>query len=334
MKGKEMSAKKYILPDQESISISGGAADKLIKRGDGFASLLYIYMLKNKGNFEITSAQAVLGYTEQQIYDAMGVLWSMGLIAGGGKGGGKGQDTSKRAPVNLTEEADELPDYTSEEITREKDSNSDFSSLLKEVEASFGKLLTTNDLKILLGLYQHLEMSADVILMLVSYCIKEHQDKYGKGKYPTMRGVERIAYIWRRNGIMTLDEAVRHIKKREDQQSAAGEVSRVLQLRNALTPTQRDYIYLWLDMGFSADAIAEAYDRTVVRTGELKWSYLNSIISNWHEKGMHTIDEITERDGRKQIGKSRGKREKAVIKPDRSEIERKKRLIEKLKGEQ
>lgn len=318
-----MSTKKFIMPDQESISISGKAAEKLIRRGDGQASLLYIYMLKSKGNLDMLTAQTALGYTEQQIYDAVSVLRAMGLISGGGS----------QPPISSQLENEELPDYTAEEITSEMDNNSDFSLLAQEVQNTLNKVLTTKDLQILLGMYQYLEMPSDVILLLISYCIDDYQEKYGKSKFPTMRGVEKIAYMWRRNGILTLEEAMKYIKRRSDQKSAAGEVAKVLHLKNELTPTQKKYIYLWLDMGFGADAIEVAYDRTIINTGELKWNYTNSILSNWHEKGLHTLEEIEAKDSKKSQGKPGKNSEKKRIVPSREEFEQTKRFLEELKNQ-
>lgn len=48
----------------------------------------------------------------------------------------------------------------------------------------------------------------------------------------------------------------------------------------------------WLDMGFDADCLAIAYDRTVTNTGSLKWNYMNKIVTSWHEKGLHTPADI------------------------------------------
>ena len=47
-----------------------------------------------------------------------------------------------------------------------------------------------------------------------------------------------------------------------------------------------------VDLGFETDAILMAYDRTVTQTGGLKWPYMNKIIHNWHDKGLHTPEEI------------------------------------------
>lgn len=315
-----MSTQKYILPDQESISLSGSAAQKLIRRGDGSAALLYIYMLKNKGNLEISQAQTTMGYTEQQIHDAMGALRAMGLITGG-----TSRPEKERAPV------EELPEYSKSEIADQIETNKDFSMLVKEVESSLGKVLNTKDLQILMGIYGYLEMPSDVILLLVSCCIDEYQEKYGEGKFPSLRGIEKVAYIWVRNGIMSLEEGMKYIKRREDQKRGAGAIAKVMHIKGELTETQKKYIYAWMDWGFKAEAIGKAYDLTVVNTGELKWPYMNKILSSWHEKGFHTLDEIDEgMNKRKKTVEAKTKGQTIII-PDKSEIERKKRFIEELK---
>jgi|AGTN01.2.fsa_nt_gi DnaD and phage-associated domain len=49
-------------------------------------------------------------------------------------------------------------------------------------------------------------------------------------------------------------------------------------------------------MGFDADAIEEAYDRTIMNKKELIWPYINRIMESWHKKELHTINEIKNGD--------------------------------------
>lgn len=42
--------------------------------------------------------------------------------------------------------------------------------------------------------------------------------------------------------------------------------------------------------------IYRAYDITVVKTGGLKWSYLNSILKSWHTKNLRTIEQVEQGD--------------------------------------
>ena len=51
-----------------------------------------------------------------------------------------------------------------------------------------------------------------------------------------------------------------------------------------------------LDQGFGEEAICLAADRTLTNTGALKWNYLRKILQSWHERGLHTPQEIREKD--------------------------------------
>ena len=64
-------------------------------------------------------------------------------------------------------------------------------------------------------------------------------------------------------------------------------------------PSEEKYLTAWQDMGFSPEAVAIAYDKTVLKCHELRWPYLNGILRRWHEEGLHTAEEIrrTEKPG-------------------------------------
>ena len=48
----------------------------------------------------------------------------------------------------------------------------------------------------------------------------------------------------------------------------------------------------WQEMGFQPEAVALAYDKTVMNCREFKWPYCNGILKKWHAAGLHTAEEI------------------------------------------
>jgi DnaD/phage-associated family protein len=68
--------------------------------------------------------------------------------------------------------------------------------------------------------------------------------------------------------------------------------------------TEERYIRSWIDMGFTVDAVALAYDKTVIYKKELNWRYLNGILRRWHEKGWHTAEEINRGDAQPKKAKN------------------------------
>jgi DnaD/phage-associated family protein len=153
------------------------------------------------------------------------------------------------------------------------------------------------------------------------------------GGAPTMSYIEKAAYTWEREGILSLEDAERYIKKREAQHGETELVKKTLQIGGReLTATERKYIEGWIAQGYGAAEVAIAYDRTVLNTGKLTWTYMNTIINSWYSQGLRTAAEINERDkpadkspARAWGGKSAGRAPSRA--PDRGELERMKRLL-------
>jgi DnaD/phage-associated family protein len=58
------------------------------------------------------------------------------------------------------------------------------------------------------------------------------------------------------------------------------------------SPSEKKYAEAWADMGFEDEAVSRAFDITVLNTGKLAWKYMDTILRNWHAKGLHTAAEI------------------------------------------
>jgi len=315
-----MDERRFYLPDQQNHFLSGHAMEKLLRRADGNAALTYLYILQQNGTLSVADAMQALRLSEQEVHDAVGVLATLGLLSGGGV---------TRKPSAEMPQREELPQYTGAEIEREMSADAAFASLVREVGSALGKILTAPDLNILMGMYRDLGLPTEVIYQLVCHLKNEHRARYGAGKSPTMRGIEKIAYIWARDGICTLDLAMAHIAGRTEQQSQLGRMKKVMDLRqDKLTPTQEKYMFHWLEQGFDIEVIAAAYDKTVVATGTLKWNYMDAILKNWNEKGLHTQGALEKADGHRPP--KRGHKEQAPLAPDRGEIERKRKLLDQM----
>ena len=63
----------------------------------------------------------------------------------------------------------EAPHYTEEDVTREYHAGPEFPSMVGEAQRRLGRILSTEELKILLGFVRYLGLTADVISLLVCY---------------------------------------------------------------------------------------------------------------------------------------------------------------------
>jgi len=256
-------------------AINPADIDKIIACADGVCALLYLHVLRC-GAFSLSCASRDLKCSESQIALAADTLRRLGLLQEGS-----------------LPSADELPEYGAEEITAKSKTDGNFEFLVFEAERALGKMLSTNDLKILLGIYDHLGLPAEVIVLLINHCVETHRQMHGEGRLPTMRGIEKEAWHWIRTEVLTLDMAEAHIMRQAQKSDETEQAKAALQIRGrALTVSEKKYIEAWLDLGFSPDALAVAYDRTVTSTGKLVWKYMDKIISSWQEKNLHTVQEI------------------------------------------
>lgn len=263
------------------------ARDKLIAAHDGDTALLWLWLCRS-GVYNGDRAAEELCRTLGEMDRAYEKLCRMGLYPI--------TPDRKETPSSP---AEELPQYTVNDVLRRSSEDGSFKAVLQEAERVLGRSLSSPDMKILFGIYDYLALPTEVIFVLLNYCTELYRQKYGPGRLPSMRSIEKEAYSWANNEILTLEQAEEFIEESRSRRSRAEEIKAALGIRGReLTPTERKYVFSWLDMGFSVDALSVAYDRTVTNTGSLKWNYMDKIVSSWHQKGIHTVQEIEEKDRR------------------------------------
>ena len=267
------------LSEQENITLSAAVTRRLLDGGDGDAALLYLCLLKNRGSASPETLCAELKWDAARRSRAEAALARMGLVS------------TPPAPAPAALKPDERPAYTRDDVARKLENDNGFAALLREVERKLGPLSSPSVGK-LLGLYEDLGLPADVIFLLVNHCIESHAEQYGEGRLPTMRRIEQEGYAWARHGLLSTAAANEYLKTLRERRQKYPAYMAVLQLgERRLSPSEEKYLAAWMEMGFPAETVALAYDKTVLRCHEFKWSYCNGILKRWHEKGLHTPEE-------------------------------------------
>lgn len=316
-----MADMKFVLSGSDTITLSGQTVDKLIRTGDGNAALLYLYILRTGGAVSLSQMSKTFGRSDKDISVSMELLSRLGLL--------KYDDA---APVQQKEE---LPEYTAADIKRELDNGSVFYTLVQEIQRTMNKILSSDDLIRLFGIYDSLGLPPEVIFHLIAYCIDENRRRYGPGRMPTMRYIEKVAYTWEREGVLSLELAEQYIKNLESRRGLVSEVKKVLQIKDReLSASERKYVESWIALGFSPEAIELAYDKTVLKTGRLAWSYMDSIINSWHFKELYTVEAIEKNDGKSgPSGKKNAVSPAKNADADLADFERMKKYLQKLREE-
>ena len=270
------------LKEEESVTLSAATLKRLIGGGNGDAALLYLAILHSHGAAEAEKLAAMLRWDEARVRAAEQALCEMQLVGA----------PEKKEEAPLPPQLNEPPEYTREDIARKLEGDGRFACLLREVEHKLGPL-STPSVKKLLGLYENLGLPADVVYTLVNYCIGKKEQQFGEGRLPNMREIEKEGYVWARKELFSIEKASEYMKREQALRGKYPEYMAALQMQGrASAPSEEKYLSAWAEMGFPAETVAEAYDRTVLHCHEFRWPYCNGILKRWHEKGLHTPEQV------------------------------------------
>ena len=249
----------------EPLLIPADAAQRLAA-ANGDAALLYLYLFENR---PLSGAQTALRMTQARYDLACATLQQLGLWP-------------QEARTHL--DASQAPVYTEQDVIRETRTSREFEAITGETQRRLGRVLSNEELKILLSIYRYLGLPGEVISILVNYCIQRQRSR-GIARMPSLRSIEKEAYYWADHGIDTMEQAAVYMQNQLLRQLFGISGRR-------LTPGEENYILTWLSWGFGEKEIGLAYEKTCLATGGLKWPYCNSILRSWHEQGFTTLSQI------------------------------------------
>ena len=309
-----MDEKKYYLSGAGALSLPAADADTLLSLRDGDCALLYLYILRSGGGLDEKLAARDLGRTDEAVRAAAEKLGRAGLLR---------QGRGRPLPP-----ADELPEYSVRDITARSKEDPSFRALVAEAQRVLGHALSGADLKTLFGIYDRLGMPGEVIMLMINHVAMLLRRRYGEGRLPTMHAVEKEAFRWANREIFTAEQAESFMAEQDRLEQEEARVRQMLQITDRKpTATERKYIDCWLAMGYGCEALEMAYDRTVIRTGKLNWSYMDKIVHSWYEKGFFTPEEIEKGDARPSRRRDNARRE-TVAAPQGDDAARLARILE------
>ena len=261
----------------EPVTLEKAEVQKLLSAASGDTLLLYLYI---KSGNSLETAPQELGLNNTRLECAAATLRQLGLW-------------KEPQPMPMY---GEKPNYTEQDVLRAVGADNGFHSLLGEVQRRLGRTLTTEELKILLGLVRYLGLPEDVICVLVTYCIDRARQR-GNLRNPSLRAIEKEGYAWAERGIDTLPAAAAFIHSQNLYFSRLGQLQRLLQIRGrSLTAAEEKYARSWLEMGFEEEALKLAYEKTCLNTGGLNWAYMNKILLRWKDAGYITAEDVRNGD--------------------------------------
>lgn len=164
---------------------------------------------------------------------------------------------------------------------------------------------------------------------LIHYVFQEYRAERGHAGTPTMRRIEKEAYAWADQEIHTTAQAEEYLQRRQARRELAQQVLQVLQIQDRRAEPHRARLHHEL----AGHGLQVATPRRGIRPhgrGDRarKWAYLNRILMSWHEKGLHTPEEIETGDPR-AAGKRRAANPAAPA-AERDDLDRVEQLLRKM----
>lgn len=270
-----------------NLELNSDELGRLLGAANPDAALLYLYLRCH--NDPINAARE-LHMCQSRVDAALALLRQLGLRQ------------EEKVPFVPTQR----PAYTEQDVMNTMNNDGEFRCLYGEIQRRLGRTLTTEELKILLGMVRYLGLPAEVVAVLVSFCQDQARQRGRRG--PSLRAIEKMGYAWAEQGIDTLEEAAAYIQKQNTRYTKLAKLMGILQIRGRnLTAAEEKIANSWLEMDMEEALFALAYEKSCLNTGGLNWAYMNKILASWHEAGLHTLAQV--REGDRKTGTKPGKRE-------------------------
>lgn len=269
------------LPEGELRVARCDTLDKLIAVGDGDAALLYLYILRHGAVADDKTAMRALHLTQDRYERAAFTLNGL---------------TAPPAPAEPAKP--QSPAYGADELRRARVDDHRFSAVCQMAEETLGRTLTEGQLRTLLTAYDHLGLSAEAIIEMLSYLKKE------KGAV-RLSDIRHEAYAWADMGIITAQDAQAYLSRKAGEKPLLGAIYQALGADAASpAPKEQRLAAFALSHGFPADAVALAVGRTEKQQGHKSLDYTLGILRQWDGKGVHTVSEITALEPETRAGKA------------------------------
>ncbi|MEI3064232.1 MAG: DnaD domain protein [Oscillospiraceae bacterium] len=155
----------------EPRSLPSDAVERLLAAANGDAALLYLHFAAGR---PLENAREALRMSEARYDLACATLQQLGLWP---------QEPQRHL------DASQAPVYTEQDVIRETHTSREFEAITGETQRRLGRVLSNEELKILLSIYRYLGLPGEVISILVNYCIQRQRSR-GIARMPSLRSIE------------------------------------------------------------------------------------------------------------------------------------------------
>ncbi len=173
--------------------------------------------------------------------------------------------------------------YSAGDIAKMISDDSDMRNLFDEAERTLGRILKHADHETLISLKDYYGFKPMAIIAILSYCVGVDKTS---AKY--IEGVARGLFD---KGITEFEDIEKEFERINEVRSFENKVKSAFGLDVKLTPKQKGFIDNWRSLGFGVDMIAYAGEKCIDATNNIKFPYINRILTSWADKNIFTRED-------------------------------------------
>ncbi len=282
----------------------------IVKRAGADELKVLLFLCSCEGNADEKKLVKLTGCKSESVRDALS-FWRGAGVIDAADGEVSAVESTEEAKVEAVPEkkpeakkklqrSEELPNYTSKELSDILEQRSDTATLINECQNIMGKIFNVREINVLIGLCDYLTLDTEYIMILLTYCMS-----IGK---KNLHFAEKLAFSLYDAGICTSEELSEELRRRELAQSAEGRIRTLFGIgERAFTSKEKKMITAWIgEMGFPIEIIERAYEATADATGKGSIPYANSILERWYSEGLRTLEDIEASIAQRKGEKSEG----------------------------
>ena len=173
------------------------------------------------------------------------------------------------------------------ETYKARKSEEELKMVLHITETYLGRTISSTESESIIYLYEDLDMSSDLIDYLVGTCV----DSGNK----SLAYINKVALDWHDKGIRTVKEA--KIESRKYNKIYSTVINALGIINRGLAKQEINYIDKWTNQyNFNVKIIEEACNRTIIKTSQPSFKYVDSILKDWHKNNVTSIEDIRKLD--------------------------------------
>lgn len=164
--------------------------------------------------------------------------------------------------------------------------NEEFLWTSRVIESYINRPLNPGEIQLVSYLYGSLGFSSELLLYLYEYCIS-----LGK---TSVNYIQAVALSWDEQNIKTPEEAKNASSSYKATYNA---ISKAFAIGRPLAVVEKQFATRWLDeWHMDLPVVLEACNRTMLQLQKADFRYAESIIENWHNNNIHTLQDIKKAD--------------------------------------